>query len=73
MGEAADGEEIVKLAEELQPDVILIDINMPRLNGIQATIKIVEADPDARVIVLTMYARTSLFLMRLRRVRKAIC
>lgn len=55
VGEAADGEEAVRLASVLQPDVILIDINMPRLNGIQATAQIVEAHPGARVIVLTMY------------------
>lgn len=55
VGEAANGDEAVHLAEELQPDVSLIDINMPILNGIEATTRIVEANPDARVIILTMY------------------
>ncbi|MEZ4736910.1 MAG: response regulator transcription factor [Caldilineaceae bacterium] len=55
VGDVADGEQAVRLAEELRPNVILIDINMPRLNGIQATAQIVAANPDARVIVLTMY------------------
>lgn len=45
----------MSLVQELRPDVILLDINMPRLNGIQATAQIVADNPKARVIVLTMY------------------
>jgi DNA-binding NarL/FixJ family response regulator len=55
VGEAADGREAIKLARQLQPDVILMDINMPTLDGVQATSHIVEANPSARVIILTMY------------------
>ena len=55
VGEAENGQEAVQLAQELQPDVILMDINMPLLDGVQATSMITEADPSMRVVILTMY------------------
>ena len=55
VGEAIDGDEAIGLAEHLQPDVVLMDINMPGVNGIEATRRILHVDPSAGVLVLTMY------------------
>ena len=56
VGEAGDGREAVRLAEELTPDVGIIDIAMPLLNGIEATRQIVKRSPNTRILVLTMHA-----------------
>ena len=54
-GTASDGLEAVHAAQRLQPDVLVMDINMPGLNGIDATRRICERDPDARVLMLSMH------------------
>jgi DNA-binding NarL/FixJ family response regulator len=55
VGSASDGEEAVLLASERAPDVILMDLSMPLLDGIEATRRIVAARPDVHVIVLTSF------------------
>lgn len=55
LGEAADGEEAVRLAAERKPDVILMDISMPHLDGIEATMRIIEQQPDARIVILSVH------------------
>jgi DNA-binding NarL/FixJ family response regulator len=55
VGQAADGVEAIELAKKLQPDVILMDIKMPRLNGIQATRQIIATFPRTQIIILTTY------------------
>jgi NarL family two-component system response regulator LiaR len=56
VGEAADGNEALTLANSLKPDVILMDLHMPLKNGIEAIAEIKSADPDAHILVLTSFA-----------------
>src|SRR5919204_4715104 len=55
-GEATEGREAVRMAEELLPDVVIMDIAMPNLNGIQATTQLVKKNPQIGVIILSMYS-----------------
>ena len=55
VGEAGDGEEAVALVSQVETDVVLMDIAMPKLNGIEATRRIKETHPSVSVLVLTAY------------------
>lgn len=55
VGEAGNGREAVQLAEELRPDIVVMDVAMPELNGIEATRRVMEAVPHSRVLALSMH------------------
>lgn len=55
IGEAKSGEDAVKLARELKPQVILMDVKMPGIGGLEATRKVLRTDPDIKVIAVTVY------------------
>ncbi len=55
IGEAANGREVVDLAEKLHPDIVLLDVAMPELNGIEATRRMMEANGRLRILVLSMH------------------
>lgn len=59
VAEAADGEEALRLAAELKPDLILLDLNMPGMGGLEALPKLKTMLPDTRTIILTMHDETS--------------
>jgi DNA-binding NarL/FixJ family response regulator len=53
-GEASDGDEAIAKASELQPDLILMDLAMPRMNGLDATRRILQSSPEMKVLILSM-------------------
>jgi DNA-binding NarL/FixJ family response regulator len=65
VGEAANGREAVRLAEQLLPDIAIVDIGMPQLNGIEATIQIQKVSPQTRVLILSMHSDETYILRAL--------
>ena len=66
VGEAGDGRELLRLVEELTPDVVITDIGMPKLNGTEATSQIAAKYPKTRVIVLSMHSDEAYVLRALK-------
>jgi len=66
VGETGDGREVLRLAKSLAPDLILMDLSMPGLNGLNATARVVKDHPALRVIVLSMHTSESYVLDALR-------
>jgi DNA-binding NarL/FixJ family response regulator len=66
VGEASDGDEAVRLAEQLRPDVILMDVTMPDVDGVEATRRIHSTQPEIRVIMLTMHADSDVLASAIR-------
>ncbi len=66
VAEAGDGREAIRLIEAHQPDIVLMDIGMAGLNGLEATARIAKEFPDVRVIILSMYASEEYVLQALR-------
>jgi len=60
VGEAADGRQAVALVNELKPDIVILDISMPLLNGLEATRQILKIRPQTKVLILTMHESDSL-------------
>lgn len=66
VGEAADGQEAVRLADELRPDVVLMDVSMPVLDGVEATRQVRAADARTQIVMLTMHADADVMRRALR-------
>ena len=64
--EATDAEMAIAQAEKCQPDIILMDIQLPGINGIEATRRIVKQNPHAKIIILTMFEETGTLISAIR-------
>lgn len=65
-GEADSGNEAIRLAEELKPEIIIMDVSMPGLNGIEATRVIRKSQPDMKIVLLTLHESPDLVRMAFR-------
>jgi two-component system, NarL family, response regulator NreC len=63
VGEASEGRGVIRLSEELKPNVVIMDVAMPQLNGIDAAAQIIKTDPSIRIVMLSMHADES-YLVR---------
>lgn len=66
VAEVGDGHEVLRLVAQLQPDVVLMDVKMPTLNGLEATVRISRDYPSVRVVILSMYTNEEYVLQALR-------
>src|SRR5215831_2679510 len=66
VGEASDGREAMKLCEARHPEVAILDLSMPLLNGVDAAREIIKANPRTKVVLLTMHTEDHLILESLR-------
>ena len=66
VGEASDGQEAIRMAEELRPDVILMDVTMPEVDGVEATRQIRAILPEIKIVMLTMHADSEVLTSAIR-------
>ena len=60
VGEAGDGRRAVEMARELRPDIVVLDVSMPQLNGLEAARQILRSRPQTKILILTMHESDSL-------------
>ena len=66
VGQASDGREAIRMAEELKPDIVVMDVGMPSLNGIEATRRVTHKLASTKVVILSMYKREEYAVQALR-------